>query len=164
MLFTCGFICLLFLSSCIHLSENESKITVGKAFNENLIDKIETNKTTLSEILKWFGAPHHIVRDKGWEVEKLTHTKVGLTPFTAYIDWSDWISGRSLESISEDYIMFIYEFHSSYAKRNAHGVTIFPVITEKSKDYTTIGKDELVIFINKKNKLVENYGFRKEVD
>ena len=151
------------LSSCISISKSRSSITVGKALNEDLIENIEINKTTMSEILKWFGAPHNIVHGKGYEVEAPLIARGEINPTGYDASAVMWYRERSLDSIYENWIMFIYKFQASYAKKDAYGVTILPVTVRDSEDDTTLGKDELVIFIDDKTQLVENYGFRKEI-
>lgn len=156
-------LCIMCVSSCISISKSRSSTTVGKALNEKLIDNIEINKTTMSEILKWFGAPHHIVHGKGNETEAPLVISGETNPTGYELSTIMWYHKRSLDSIYENWIMFIYEFHASYAKKDAHGLIILPVTFKTSEGNTTIGKDELVIFINDESQLVENYGFRKEI-
>jgi hypothetical protein len=151
------------LSSCINISKSRSSFKVGKALNEKLIENIEKNKTTMSEILKWFGAPHHIVHGKGYEAEAPLIVRGETNPTGYDVSAVRWYHRRSLDSIYENWVMFIYEFQASYAKKDAYGVIILPVILKDSEDNTTMGKDELVIFINEDSQLVENYGFRKEI-
>ena len=154
---------ILYLPSCVNISTSRSSVTVGKALNENLINNIEIKKTTMSDIFRWFGAPHHIVHGKGYEAEGTVIAKGELTPPVFDISDVRWVHERSLDSVYANWVMFIYEFHASYAKKDAHGVTILPVTFRDSEDNTTIGKDELIIFIDDKSQLVENYGFRKEI-
>lgn len=132
-------ILVLFLFSCFTGTHIK-----GSRIDEVAVKKIEAGKTTRSDILKMFGAPERII-DAGGVVT----SKSAVTGDVNIASKQEVVVGKNQE-------IYIYEY-----EEEAVTTYIFYYVGSKRKE---VKKNTLMIWIDKDTGIVQDYGYKKEIE
>ncbi len=133
--------------------------TAGEPISEKTVERIQPGKTTKGEIIQWFGLPQSIEKpivEKEAAVEREEKVATG----------GAWLVGggttfqpsfelfSSKHKITKDHRIYVYTFTKT------KGGT-FVILFFGSTDSHSLS-DKLLILVNEKTEIVEDYIFRKE--
>ncbi|MCI0557022.1 MAG: hypothetical protein MN733_00890 [Nitrososphaera sp.] len=140
-----------FTNGCYYAS---TTITRGKGLEEAALTRIVIGKTTQSDLFKLFGTPHSIFQGQQEFKESQAIGFWHLHPFTFYSYKED----RYLTTLRDDQYAILYRFSESAGQSlMLHGI----VIGYQGTDMR-IQADELLLFLNKETKIVEDAAYPKQ--
>jgi hypothetical protein len=128
----------LFLSGCVTTHH-----TKGSKVDESMLTRIEKGKTARSDILKWFGSPDRII-GAGITAETKTAMKGDIE-----------LAHKSQTSIGENQEIYIYEYFDT---SGVGGLFLWYGTSSRER------KNTLMIWIDKETGLVQDYGYKKEIE
>ena len=133
--------------------------TSGKPINEKMVKMIQPDKTTKDEIIQWFGPPQSIEKPGGKDETAAKEEKVKTMGYQA---WPGGAFPPSFESsfelfsskhkITEDHRIYVYTF-------TEFKIAASPFLFRTGSHSLS---DKLLILVNEKTGIVEDYIFSKE--
>jgi len=114
----------------------------GSRIDEVAVKKIEVGKTTRSDVLKMFGAPDKII-DAG-----------GVVTLKSAVTGDVDIASKQEIAVGKNQEIYIYEYEEKVGL--VHGGGYFEVREVK--------KNTLMIWIDKGTGIVQDYGYKKEIE
>lgn len=135
-----------------------TKVTRGNEIEGAAISRIVIGKTTQRDVFALFGTPHSIFQGQQ-EFEESQAIGFGhLHPFAFYSHKEN----RYLSTLNDNQYAILYRFNESSARSLVITLPpIVPVIGHANTDIT-IRTDELLLFLNKDTKIVEDAAYPKQ--
>lgn len=146
-------VAILFLGGCLFMPHS---YTYGKVIKEDKVKMIQPGKTTKEEIIQWFGIPTIIQKSGEKESqEKKEVAEVGIMgPFGGVVSQPSFDLFSSKHKITDDHRIYVYTFTKS--KGASFNFLFFGSMDTHS--FT----DKLLVLVNEKTGIAEDYIFRKE--
>jgi hypothetical protein len=145
----CIFVTILFLAGCVRFLGQSIK--QGTPIKEDMVKMIQPGKTTKEDIIQWFGIPN-VIQKQGEETASPKQVDM-VQPFVSPVFPSfDFFSSK--HKITEDHRIYAYFFTKTEGTMT--DILIF------SKQYMTTLTDTLLVLVNEKIGIAEDYIFRKE--
>ncbi len=129
-------------------------VTRGKSLEAAALNRIVIGKTTQRELFNLLGTPHSIFQG---QQEFKESQAIGFRHFHPFAFYS-YKENRYLTTLHDDQYAILYRFGESSGK----SLMLYPIVIGYQGTDMSIQTDELLLFLNKDTKIVEDAAFPKQ--
>jgi len=147
-IFLCIIVTTLFLAGCI----NAYSFRYGPQIKEDIVKMIQPGKTTKEDIIQWFGSSTNIVQKQGADATTPKEGLVDVIDPRLVSPSFDLFSSK--HKITEDHRIYVY------TSTKSEGTVFYLSFFTKSDGQ--MFKDSLLVLVNEKTGIAEDYIFIKE--